>query len=431
MGFFDALNDPEQSSRLAAALKIMELSGPSRTPTNLGQILAGGLGSYLNTKQDHQDRAAQQEQLKQMQAMRALQMRKLQGDFDAEQAQQAQAGQLGNAYKDFYSQGQHISNPMAAITGPTLDQLPKLEQVNQEPKRPLSPFDREMKLAEFLRGQGMFMDAIKHEKQAHEVRGKGEWKNVIKDGKVLSAPFFQDGTRGDISDLAPAYDKQIKDFGGFFGVMDPILGGVLEKYAKTQSPDSKARLAFDREKLNFDRTMENGGLGKAPPGYRWTPQGTLSAIPGGPADKHAAATEGERKAGTLLQRLNGSLAQLDAAVAEDKSAEKPGVIASGLRQGGMEMLANSITPQARQRVEAAQLDALDAALTLATGAAYTREQLEGHRRSYFPQIGDDAKTIADKTARRENLMRSARIAAGRAATQQGGASGDWSIEKVN
>jgi hypothetical protein len=265
MGFFDALNDPEQSSRLAAALKIMELSGPSRTPTNLGQILAGGLGSYLNTKQDHQDRAAQQEQLKQMQAMRALQMRKLQGDFDAEQAQQAQAAQLGNAYKDFYSQGQHISNPMAAITGPTLDQLPKLEQVNQEPKRPLSPFDREMKLAEFLRGQGMFMDAIKHEKQAHEVRGKGEWKNVIKDGKVLSAPFFQDGTRGDISDLAPAYDKQIKDFGGFFGVMDPILGGVLEKYAKTQSADSKASNALGWARLNYEKSKSTGDRQKPMP----------------------------------------------------------------------------------------------------------------------------------------------------------------------
>jgi hypothetical protein len=68
-------------------------------------------------------------------------------------------------------------------------------------------------------------------------------------------------------------------------------------------------------------------------------------------------------------------------------------------------------------VESAQLDILDAALTLGPGAAYTREQLEGYRRSYFPQIGDSPAAIRDKAARLQNVIEAAKIAAGRAAPQ--------------
>jgi hypothetical protein len=72
-------------------------------------------------------------------------------------------------------------------------------------------------------------------------------------------------------------------------------------------------------------------------------------------------------------------------------------------------------PEARQQVEAAQLEILDAALTLGTGAAYTREQLENYRRSYFPQLGDKKGTVSDKQQRLKSLIDSAMIKSGRAA----------------
>jgi hypothetical protein len=136
-----------------------------------------------------------------------------------------------------------------------------------------------------------------------------------------------------------------------------------------------------------------------------------------PAAGAGNATEGERKAATLLQRMQGSEAQLEEALRNDKSAEKPGIISSGLRALGMETPANVVTPESRQKVEAAQLDILDAALTLGTGAAYTKEQLEGYRKSYFPQLGDKPETIKDKQVRLNNILDAARIAAGRAGGQ--------------
>jgi hypothetical protein len=161
---------------------------------------------------------------------------------------------------------------------------------------------------------------------------------------------------------------------------------------------------------------------KPPSGYRYDATGeNLEPIPGGPADKtkegpakEGAATEGERKAATLLQRLQFSESQLTEALVNNPNAAKPGVFSSAVAMLSTP-LANSLTPEARQRVQSAQLDILDAALTLGTGAAYTREQLEGYREAYFPQIGDKPNQIKDKQARLNNVISAAKIAAGKAA----------------
>ena len=128
-------------------------------------------------------------------------------------------------------------------------------------------------------------------------------------------------------------------------------------------------------------------------------------------------TEGERKAGTLLTRLRGSQAQLDEVTRKNPSAASPNVLGQALSGIGMESAGNLLTSSDRQRVNAAQLDLLDSALTLGTGAAYTREQLEGYRKSFFPQIGDSAATIKDKQDRLNNVIKSAEVAAGRAEPQ--------------
>jgi hypothetical protein len=149
-----------------------------------------------------------------------------------------------------------------------------------------------------------------------------------------------------------------------------------------------------------------------------TPQDALSRAQRGStvtvASTSAPTTEGERKAATLLGRLRFSQDQLKIATTESPDAASPsalGSIAGSLNP----VLGTLATPEARQRVEAAQLDILDAALTLGTGAAYTKEQLEGYRKSYFPQYGDKQKTIEDKKARLDNVIKQAEIAAGRAA----------------
>jgi hypothetical protein len=219
----------------------------------------------------------------------------------------------------------------------------------------------------------------------------------------------------------------------------PIEGGVLP--AAAAQPQAAPKIInikgvphiFNVDKGKLERVPVEGGAQpavgkggavggavskpKAPSGYRYDASGeNLEPIPGGPADKvkEGAATEGERKAATLLQRLQFSEAQLTEALVNNPNAAKPGVFASAVAMLSTP-LANSLTPEARQRVQSAQLDILDAALTLGTGAAYTREQLEGYRDAYFPQIGDKPNQIKDKQARLNNVISAARIAAGKAA----------------
>lgn len=163
-------------------------------------------------------------------------------------------------------------------------------------------------------------------------------------------------------------------------------------------------------------------FGTIPAGFRVNAEGTaLEAVPGGPKPAGAAATADERKAATLLSRLEFSEKQLQDAVSQNKEASSPGIIASAAGRLPFvgDAAQNALNSSERQRVESAQLDILDAALTLGTGAAYTREQLEGYRRAYFPQIGDSQANIDDKAARLQNIIDSARIAAGRAASQVG------------
>jgi hypothetical protein len=152
------------------------------------------------------------------------------------------------------------------------------------------------------------------------------------------------------------------------------------------------------------------------------PQGAFTAIANEVAtQKKAQATqvnlpsEGERKAGTLANILDKNVQQLQVAIGKDPQAVKPKAPAEIVKAiTGSDYLSRKLTDDQRQVVEAAQLDILDAALTLRTGAAYTREQLEGYRKSYFPQLGEPETVVKSKQARLQTLLDSAYMAAGRA-----------------
>jgi hypothetical protein len=129
-------------------------------------------------------------------------------------------------------------------------------------------------------------------------------------------------------------------------------------------------------------------------------------------------SEGERKSAVLASRLNFSVGQMNEAIGADPKAAMPSTTAEIARfVSRTDFLPNKLTTEQRQIVEAAQEDILDAALTLGTGAAYTREQLAGYKKSYFPQLEDKPAQIKTKQERLNNLLKSAEVASGRAAGQ--------------
>lgn len=162
----------------------------------------------------------------------------------------------------------------------------------------------------------------------------------------------------------------------------------------------------------------------APAGYQWVSgangERTLTPILGGPSDpvvkrEGSEPTEDEKKASGYALRIQNGLNILKSLTDSDPGVAKPELLPQALSRLPFvgEQVANAATSSKRQQVEAAQLDMLDAALTLNTGAAYTKEQLQGLSKSYFPATGDSAETIRGKQERLDSLIATARLRAGR------------------
>lgn len=182
-----------------------------------------------------------------------------------------------------------------------------------------------------------------------------------------------------------------------------------------------------------------GPGGRAPAGYQWTTgqdgAPALTFIPGGPGDPKVKAeggtvTEDMRKSAGYAFRMDNALRLIKQLTGEDPAADTPKLLPTlaGKIPGIGDTAQTILTDANRQRVENAQLDALDAALTLATGAAYTKEQLKGLAKSYFPQYGEtDPQVIADKRQRLKEIIDTAKMRAGKAfpeGGQPGAASGN-------
>lgn len=191
-----------------------------------------------------------------------------------------------------------------------------------------------------------------------------------------------------------------------------------EEAQKQREFTARENAATRANQLQLANTRNQPGTA-APSGYRYTPDGSLQPIPGGPADpstgkNQAIPTEGERKSAALGTRLDAALQSLQALEQKDPGVSRPGIGEKLLGVAG-EAPANYVRSSNRQQADAAQLDALDAALTLATGAAYTKEQLQSLRKAYFPQLGDSDETAKAKQKTFETIVKTARISAGRAA----------------
>jgi hypothetical protein len=133
------------------------------------------------------------------------------------------------------------------------------------------------------------------------------------------------------------------------------------------------------------------------------------------AQQDALGTESERTAGFLAGRISDAVKRLAPAAQKNPAAQGPTTGVEMVRGVAGDNAANFFTNAERQQIYAAQRDILDAALTLGTGAAYTKEQLKGYETSYLPQLYDDPTTIQSKRQALRTLLQEATKKAGRSA----------------
>lgn len=233
-----------------------------------------------------------------------------------------------------------------------------------------------------------------------------------------------------IKDTQP--DMREVDFGGFKQWIDvnpktnPSIKGT--KFDKTLTPEgvesarhNKVSEGISQEQLgvskgNAAETVRHNKVseknasnpaGKAPSGYKFNPDGTLSAIEGGPGDRKLNPTETQGKSSLYATRA----AQADK-ILNDLEGEysRAGLGASQSAQDlplgglGISALANQLTPANAQKADQAQRNFINAILRQESGAAISASEFDNARRQYFPQTGDSDDVVAQKADNRRSAI---------------------------
>jgi hypothetical protein len=322
----------------------------------------------------------------------------------------------------------------AGRVGPSPERAQLMDQIQAQPTiapEPLTATEKRynelMRKADVANQFGKFDDADKLMGQALKIKPPEKYSTTpqfgnSRQGTPISYVLSESGGMK-LLDVQRSPEFNYQDTGSYISVRDKNTNKELERIAKTMSPGEVASNIVAQGNLAVNRGnlgVAQAGLGlrqqefnrgafdikETPEGLVYVPKVPGATVPimgaGGEQLKGVSGgkpTEGERKAATLLSRMQLAQTQMDQGT---KGA--PGFLTSITPRVGL--------PEERKRVEDAQLDFLDAALTLATGAAYTEFQLKGAMQSYFPKFGDDAATIAEKELRRKNLLEAAKISAG-------------------
>jgi hypothetical protein len=203
-------------------------------------------------------------------------------------------------------------------------------------------------------------------------------------------------------------------------------------YASANS--SNASAARTRQGMALDRADVLGGGGgrpssKAPSGYRWTSDGRLEAIPGGPADKPfgSGASEDERKAAGWLGQANRALANMEDSLYRTDAqgnrlldaagrpiptgADTPGFLE---RYSPSEELSNRSMSPERQRYANASSSLSEALLRAATGAGVNESEARQKVAELTPQRGDSEAVKQQKMRGAAGYIEDLRARAGRA-----------------
>lgn len=421
MGLLDAINglgnlsDDQSMGLLAAGTNMIGNSFSTRAPSNVMQLIGEGAGVYKGTQAALRKQREDEEAARQMIAMRGLQMQGLQGEQDDKAIARQHANDLRNFYTD-----QRTGTPapydqtvktMGGDMRPTVANAARMDGLTASAPAAAAqdnPYAERMTLADALRAKGFHAEADAMEEKALKFQPKVKnWNEVQVDGKVMYAPYFEDGRHGAPVPLEVARKLEFRNLNDRDAGVDPYTGKEMTSYKKGQSPDSIAsnalgwaRLSQDKAALDTPQYMDTSeGVVALPkklaPGQLPTATPVMGAN-GQPVEKKQNVPQ------YVVEGVSGNakaLASIDAAIASLKTKEgKDAVGYKGYLPNG---LLNRMDPEGvTTRANISDVGSL--VLHDRSGAAVTAAE-SPRLMPFIPLSTDDNETALKKLTRMRQL----------------------------
>ena len=424
MGLFDMFSGtPQSQGLLAAAAQILQASGPSRTPTSLGQILGSGLGAYQQQEQ-------QARQLGQQGQLRDLQIKGAEADLAAQQRALLKQQKLDEAAKSAYRTAGAQASSLPG--GPTNVNLARIGEFKDG-------FD-ENAYASAL----MTIDPLMaYQFQQQQKKAGTEYDTKPQTALDASGQPFQYlvGKNGEIKRLdgvLPRDEMKLANLGGRDVAYNPFALKDGQTFQRTMTPDGAAsnalgyaNLNLSKERLKFDQQFKATSEARADKELALKQQ--IGKAPTEFQGKSAAFGARAKEADRILSELGTSFSP---AAVNAKNA----VGNTWLIGGALEAATNKFAlSENDQLAEQAERDFINANLRQESGAAIAADEFNNGKRQYFPQPGDSAAVIAQKARNRQAVIQGFESNAGRArfdvqpgpSLSQPKTAGGWSIRKVD
>ena len=186
-----------------------------------------------------------------------------------------------------------------------------------------------------------------------------------------------------------------------------MRGQDLTQGTALRGQDLSRDTALRGQDLTDSRAREANQSGRVPSGYRQNPDGSLSFIPGGPADPNTKPAGGKPLNDTQAKALQfGSRMQVAGEILDKLAEDGVNTSVPGSRAGfGVGAVISALQPEQRQQLDQAKRDFINAVLRRESGAAISPSEFDSAEKQYFPQPGEGANQRAQKKANRELATR--------------------------
>ena len=437
-----------RNAALSAAAALLQASGRSTTPINLGQALGSALQAGQQGYQQARAGSFQDlilgEKLKEAQRLGQYQTALTGAPQTAESVKPMEP--LTAAQASLLSQTAPTS--AAGPFGPSPQRAQLMDQIQAQPTIAPAPltatekrYDELMRKADVANQFGKFDDADKLMSQALKIKPTEKYSTTPQFGNSIQGTpisFVLSESGGmKLLDVQRSPEFNYQDTGSYISVRDKNSNRELERIAKTMSPGEVAsnivaqgNLAVNRGNLGVAQT----GLGlrqqefarsgfdrvETPEGFFNIPKaGGLAQPIMGPSGQLKGAggkpTEGETNAAGFAQRM-----ELAQSIFEKLPAgSQPGMgtrVAEAVPFVGGALARGVVQSADTQMYDQAAQDWIRAKLRKESGAAIGVDEARQEYATYFPMVGDTPEKIAQKAEARRVVTEGMKKSAGKSYT---------------